>query len=376
MARKLSARSQQDKPAKVPGYEVVADRLRSEIAGAAGDQPVRLPPERELCDLHKVSRITIRKALDLLQHEGLIERSRAHGTRSIPQAVRQWQSRRKGGLIQIISHETDTIWNPGGYYHEVYQGMLDRCRQAAVPVQTRPVQVYRVEPDMGLSLPSADQVLGVAFLGLMNDAMIGLYADAGFPVVAVDYWTPNPKADAVLFDCYAEGQTAVEFLLRNGHTHLFFLGNRLGVNKNFQRESDSELMLAGAQRALAQAGVPPIPPERVLYAGLLEEQSVRDWFLSLTPRPTAGIVFTSSLCESLSQRLEQVGIRCPEDLSLITKAWEGRPTRMTCLRSSPRTMGRVAVDSLLDRASGRRKDPIRFVLPTVLDRGRSVRQLS
>jgi len=39
-----------------------------------------LPPERELCNRYQVSRITIRKALDLLRQEGLICREQGRGT--------------------------------------------------------------------------------------------------------------------------------------------------------------------------------------------------------------------------------------------------------------------------------------------------------
>ncbi|PZR35467.1 GntR family transcriptional regulator [Caulobacter segnis] len=41
---------------------------------------MRLPPERELADRFSVARVTVRKALDVLTHLGLLERRRRTGT--------------------------------------------------------------------------------------------------------------------------------------------------------------------------------------------------------------------------------------------------------------------------------------------------------
>ncbi len=64
----------------LPLYAQIADSLRAQIVDGrlrAGD---RLPTESELSRLHRVSRITIREALDVLRRHGLIERFAGRGS--------------------------------------------------------------------------------------------------------------------------------------------------------------------------------------------------------------------------------------------------------------------------------------------------------
>ena len=62
--------------------DLVADHLRAGIvAGAFGE---RLPSEREIAERLKVSRMTVRKALEMLHAGGLIIRRQGHATRIIP----------------------------------------------------------------------------------------------------------------------------------------------------------------------------------------------------------------------------------------------------------------------------------------------------
>lgn len=64
----------------VPLYEQMKIQLQEQIAAqiyAAGD---RLPAEKELCEKYGVSRITLRRAVDELVAEGILERKQGKGT--------------------------------------------------------------------------------------------------------------------------------------------------------------------------------------------------------------------------------------------------------------------------------------------------------
>lgn len=55
-----------------PAYRVLADRLRAQILSGELRTGEKLPAEGELCDLHAVSRSTVREALRVLASERLI----------------------------------------------------------------------------------------------------------------------------------------------------------------------------------------------------------------------------------------------------------------------------------------------------------------
>lgn len=61
-------------------YESVADDIRKKIASGTYAPNDQLPTTPELCDQYKVSKITIKKAMDELVQLGLIARRRGSGT--------------------------------------------------------------------------------------------------------------------------------------------------------------------------------------------------------------------------------------------------------------------------------------------------------
>ena len=64
-----------------PLYVQVYDLLKKELV----HYPIgtNIPPERNLCEMYDVDRVTIRKALAMLSDEGYIERRQGRGTKVV-----------------------------------------------------------------------------------------------------------------------------------------------------------------------------------------------------------------------------------------------------------------------------------------------------
>ena len=69
-----------DKEVPIPYHYQLRELLRDEIATGRWRVNDQLPSERELCDTFKLSRTTIREALDSLVQEGLLRREKGRGT--------------------------------------------------------------------------------------------------------------------------------------------------------------------------------------------------------------------------------------------------------------------------------------------------------
>ena len=69
-----------DKTSGTPLYAQLADLLHKQIQGHQLLPDTQLPSERELCEQHAISRITVRKAMDELLHEGLVYTCVGKGT--------------------------------------------------------------------------------------------------------------------------------------------------------------------------------------------------------------------------------------------------------------------------------------------------------
>ena len=61
-------------------YEIIAVDIREDILNGIYKPNERLPFEKEICDKYDVSKMTVKKALDLLVSEGLIVKRRGSGT--------------------------------------------------------------------------------------------------------------------------------------------------------------------------------------------------------------------------------------------------------------------------------------------------------
>ena len=358
----------------IPVYQQVANILRTQIVGMDTDRPVRLPNEEQLAKVHGVARGTIRQALQVLTEEGLIERARGRGTISVPTGIRAWRRLRKSRAIAVISSwqiEPDIALD---FYGQIYQGILVAGQQAGYRISLSRMGGHFPRIRSNVKPEDPDETAGVILIGLFDERIIEMHIQGGYPVVCTDFWSSNPRADAVTFDCFGEGFKAVEFLLAQGHRHLFYVGNCLvDEDKRQHHECDADLMEAGCRRALQEAGL-TLSARQVRYCRTGKLDGIADWFAALKPRPTAGVIFNAPTLVEFVRDLGRHDLRCPEDVSLICKAATGTAVAATTLRNDPFLMGQYAVDLLLERASGKRHVGIRLAIESTLLRGPTVRR--
>lgn len=82
-------------------YEQIVEDIISKISSNVYPQGEQLPTENELCIEYNCSKITIKKALEILTHQGLLFRQRGNGT-FVNKNAKFWQSFMKRN---ILGHE-------------------------------------------------------------------------------------------------------------------------------------------------------------------------------------------------------------------------------------------------------------------------------
>ena len=94
-----------------PIYIKLAHRLRQQIEDGEIASGEALPSERDLCKISGASRVTVRKAIELLIEEGLLSRRQGSGTYVTPRI------QAPGSFLSSFSEDaeargeaTDTIW--------------------------------------------------------------------------------------------------------------------------------------------------------------------------------------------------------------------------------------------------------------------------
>lgn len=104
---------------KVPAYVLIHDLIKKKIQDGTYPVSELLPTEPELEKIYKVSRTTIRSAMEMLQEEGLVEIKQGRGTRvldcrtiqDLNKVTSVTESLRKRGFdVQTKSMYIDTIY--------------------------------------------------------------------------------------------------------------------------------------------------------------------------------------------------------------------------------------------------------------------------
>lgn len=100
-----------DKSVSTPHYIQIAKNIRKGIADKKVEAGYALPSERELCQMTGVSRVTIRKALDVLVADHVVERKHGAGTFVLPR-IEHLGSSLKGftSNAQHKGHKPQAIW--------------------------------------------------------------------------------------------------------------------------------------------------------------------------------------------------------------------------------------------------------------------------
>ena len=86
----------------LPKYHQLAEILRQKIATGEWEAKACIPSERDLENTYRVSRPTIRQAIELLIREGLLYREHGRGTFVMPQKLQK-------GILELTSFSEDLI---------------------------------------------------------------------------------------------------------------------------------------------------------------------------------------------------------------------------------------------------------------------------
>ena len=230
-----------------PLYEKLKSSLKGDMAAgklAPGD---RIPAERLLADTHKVSRITVKKALTDLVTEGFLEHlPHRRGT-----YVRDRQSRTDAP--RFIAVAIDDVRNSFGA--QILRGIEDFLWDRRIHTL-----ICNADRDFGKveeyfhSLRSHD-IAGVIFAPVIdagyregNNKLVGILQKAQIPFTLVDRYIPRLLANYVGANHEESSRTLTRYLIDRGHRRIL-LARGLECTSMDEREQ-------GYRNAFEEAGVP------------------------------------------------------------------------------------------------------------------------
>jgi DNA-binding LacI/PurR family transcriptional regulator len=346
-------------------YLTVADDLRRRIDGGELRPGDMIGSEHELARTRNISRMTVRRASELLVNEGIIERRPGKGlfVKAAQLATRQ---------VQVIAGNLS--WEP---CLRVAQGVQDTGRPLGIRVQLYDAR-GNVDSDLEMvrQLPTTE-MRGAVIISFhsqtLNETIYQLKVE-GFPFVLVDQRMHDIDVDSVMADNYSGGVQAGQLLLRHGHKRIGVLGD-LSASTTRDR-------LAGLRDALGDAGVAfgrsqvvdlRRDTDRLGDWSAIEEQCTHDIFGGPNP-PTALFCSCDAVARGAYRAIAAMGLSVPGDVSVI--GFDDDPLAewlipgLTTIKQPFLEIGRVAINQLCKRMADVNSAPEQIVLPVqLIERG-------
>jgi LacI family transcriptional regulator len=168
------------------------------------------------------------------------------------------------------------------------------------------------------------------------------------PIVSIDPLASNPNYPAVHATNFQGALEAMEYLLEMGHRRIGFISGRAELESSNRR-------MKGYLEALEKAGI-PIDEELIASGDYTTETGVRGTkqLLSLGNPPSAIFASNDQMAIGVFQVAEELGIRIPEDLSVIgfDNIAESKYMGLTTVDQFISEMGYVATQMLIKLING------------------------
>ena len=334
-----------------PKYKLIADALRTQIADLVYAKGEKLPSDSELAAHFDTSRLTVIRALQQLELEGMVERKAGSGT--YVGLEPQLSSHSFGLLIPDLGQ--------GEIFEPICQGM------ARAGLSSREVLIWgntstgsRDKESQALELCQsfiAKKVSGVFFAPLelaahkeeINEQIVASLDRAKIPIVLLDRGTrpfPQPtQHDLVGIDNWREGFRMAQYLLDLGC-------KRLGFVFRPGSAPTVDARIAGLSEALRQIRY-ALTADAVLRVDPTDRALVQAWFKDFHPD---GILCANDYTAGqLMHTLLNSGVKVPRQVRIVgfddVKYASLLPVPLTTLRQPCFEMGITAMRAMLARLS-------------------------
>ncbi|HEY2752978.1 LacI family DNA-binding transcriptional regulator [Phenylobacterium sp.] len=331
-----------------------------------GEAPRRRPTINDIARLASVSKKTVSRVINASPnvHKETRERIEAviaeHGYAPDPQA--RGLAFRRSFLIGLVYD------NPNPQYVVNMQlGLLDGMKGSGYELVVHPCN--RASPTFLADLRSfveRQKLFGVVLTPSVaeDEGAAALLADIGCAYVRVASVSVDRPERMIETRDRLGGEAAAQHLADLGHKRVAFISGPPSFRSSRERREGFEAGLASRGLTLTS---------QCTKEGAYTFESGIDCakaLLMLTPRPTAIFAGNDEMAAGVLQAARQMGVRVPEDLSVIgfddfeiaRRLWPS----LTTIRTPTREIGRLAVQQLMGRADESREPKDR--LPSLVVR--------
>ncbi|RED51783.1 GntR family transcriptional regulator [Cohnella lupini] len=310
-----------------PLYEQIYNHVLEKIKSGELQSGTRVPSEKELADQFGVSRITSKKALEMLSANRLIERVQGKGSfvaDGLPELGEALQAPAKGPqswkLVGLILPDF-----ADSYGLRLIHGVEERCSELGGRMLMKITYDKREEEEAAIRSFLQLGVDGFIIFPVhgehYNSELLRLVLDK-HPLVFVDRYLKGLAACSVYTDNRAAAYDITKYLLDRGHSQIGF------ISLPIENTSTIEDRIQGYTDALIQHGQRLNPQHLMtnLYSSIprsFEERNVQvDFenvkkFVELNPELSSFVVVEYNLALILREVLLSMGKDIPGECSIV-----------------------------------------------------------
>lgn len=281
--------------------------------------------------------------------------------------VRRKKTEHLKKIIGVLGSSHDLIL--GEYYNSVTSAIISTAKKEGINV------IIEEFTDQEETLPSmfTKKVLdGVIILGKISQDHVLMIKQNDYPLVLCGHPIPGLELNTVLSDGRAGIYAVAKHLIGLGHRKIAYITG----GPVFDPVTSDRL--DGYRYALNEAGIELEESYTVVADFCVWESAVKavDKLITLKNRPTATICESDALAYMACQRLQEKGLRIPEDISVT--GFDGLPfppyvkavmPKLTTIKVNLQQLGETAVRVLLDQIENRVNVAYRHTLPVELIAG-------
>jgi LacI family transcriptional regulator/LacI family purine nucleotide synthesis repressor len=196
-----------------------------------------------------------------------------------------------------------------------------------------------------------DTVDGLIVLGYMDEAYLEHIRSATkLPQIYLDFQADKGRCDCVISDSFYGAYQLTSYLIEHGHREIAYVGTLRATGSIMDR-------YLGYLKAMMEHGL------EVKKGWVIEDRDIEtgkmdvDRFFSLPEKlPTAFVCNCDLAAGYLSRKLEEMGVRCPQDVSIVgydNFSYSAISERMfTTYEVDTREMARKAVHNMIHKLNG------------------------
>lgn len=266
----------------------------------------------------------------------------------------------KSNTTRTLGMLTPNSSNP--YFAEIVRVVEDRCFAAGYTLILCNTEDESSRQSVYLKVLAERRIDGLIVVSTGDDeALVSQLRGLPMPTVLLDREIDDPGCDLVETAHMDGGLLAVRHLLSLGHRRIACIGGPVHVSVGEQR-------IEGWRLALAESGAASSVGALLWRGGFTSQGGYEAMHAILrdTHRPSAVFVCNDLMAIGALRAVHESGLRVPDDISIVgfddieLAAYTSPP--LTTVAQPKNLIGALAVDMLLERVGGRRRETRKLVL--------------